>query len=135
MRCNENYARQDVSTRVRTKRTHKVMPLSQRIVLETLRRRRHSTIAVVADELEKSRDAMKHVFATLMAQGYIEQTRKSEAICRGRVPSMYRWTGKSFPPSSELIVQAEVEARVVSIAIAALVAGMHAMCRVGRAAA
>ncbi|WP_213228148.1 hypothetical protein [Caballeronia sp. NK8] len=124
-----------MSTRVRTKRTHKVMPLSQRIVLEALRRRRHSTIAAVADELEKSRDAMKHVFVTLIRQGYIEQTRKSEAVCRGRVPAMYRWTGKSFPSSSEILSKAEQEARAVSEAVVVLLAGIQAMCRVGRIAA
>ncbi|WP_250865649.1 helix-turn-helix domain-containing protein [Caballeronia sp. INSB1] len=111
------------------------MPLSQRIVLEALRRRRHSTIAAVADELERSRDAMKHVFATLIKQGYIEQTRKSQAICRGRVPSMYRWTGKTFPPSSEIIVKVEADARAISDAVAALLSSIQAMCRVGRVAA
>ncbi len=135
MRCNENYARQDLSVREPMKKTHKVMPLNQRLLLEALRRRRHATIAVIADELQKSRDATKHVFASLVRQGYIEQTRKSEAICHGRVPSIYRWTGKSFPPSSEIIAKAEEEDRVLSVAVAALVAGIQAMCRVGRVAA
>ncbi|BAO88940.1 putative uncharacterized protein [Caballeronia cordobensis] len=135
MRCTENYARQDLSARAMPKKTHKVMPLNQRIVLEALKRRRHSTIGAIADDLEKSRDATKHVFITLIRQGYIEQTRKSEPKGNGRAPAIYRWTGKTFPSSSEITAKVEQEARAVSEAVAVLFAAMQAMCRVGRIAA
>ncbi|SAL20406.1 hypothetical protein AWB70_01038 [Caballeronia cordobensis] len=136
MRCTENYARQDLSVRAMPKKTHRVMPMNQRIVLEALRRRGHSTIGAVADELDKSRDATKHVFITLIRQGYIEQTRKSEAKKgNGRAPAIYRWTGKTFPSSAEITSKVEQEARAVSEAITVLFAAMHAMCRIGRLAA
>ncbi|AQG98322.1 hypothetical protein A9R05_05415 [Burkholderia sp. KK1] len=136
MRCSENYARQDLSGRAPMKKTHKVMSMNQRIVLEALKRRGHSTIGAIADELERSRDATKHVFITLIRQGYIEQTRKSEAKKgNGRAPSIYRWTGKTFPSSAEITSKAEQEARAVSESIAVLFSAMQAMCRVGRIAA
>ncbi|BBP99106.1 hypothetical protein BSFA1_42350 [Burkholderia sp. SFA1] len=136
MRCAENYARQNLSARAIPKKTHKVMPMNQRLVLEALRRRGHSTIGAIADELEKSRDATKHVFITLIRQGYIEQTRKSEAKKgNGRAPAIYRWTGKTFPSSAESTSKVEQEARAVTEAIAVLFAAMQAMSRVGRIAA
>lgn len=134
MRCTENYARQDLSARAKPKRTHKVMPMSQRLVLESLRRRREASVAAVADELDKSRDVTKHVFVTLMNQGYIVQTRQMVVtVGRGREPAMYKWTGKAFPPSSAIMpraADAELDPQ-----IAALVAGINAMCLVGRATA
>lgn len=136
MRCTENYARQDLSERAQPKRTHKVMPLSQRLVLESLRRRREASVGAVADELDKSRDVTKHVFTTLMNQGYVVQTRQMVVtVGRGREPAMYKWTGKAFPSSSELAERAGSADRGLAPQIATLVAGINAMCLVGRAAA
>ncbi|MDR5736151.1 hypothetical protein QCE47_27955 [Caballeronia sp. LZ025] len=136
MRCIENYARQDLTKRARPKRTHKIMPLSQRLVLESLRRRREASVAAVADELEKSRDVTKHVFTTLINQGYVVQTRQMVITAgHGREPAMYKWTGKAFPPSAEIAPRAAADECVLAPHIAALVAGINAMCLVGRAAA
>ncbi|MDR5856626.1 hypothetical protein P9239_00255 [Caballeronia sp. LZ062] len=112
------------------------MPLSQRLVLESLRRRREASVGAVADELDKSRDVTKHVFTTLMKQGYVVQTRKMVVtVGRGREPAMYKWTGKAFPPSSEIAPRADSADYGLPPHIAALVDGMKAMCLVGRAAA
>lgn len=136
MRCTENYARQDMDSPMRPKRTHKTMPLSQRLVLESLRRRREASVAAVADELLKSRDVTKHVFTTLIEQGYVVQTRKMAVRAgRGRESAMYKWTGKTFPPSSEIAPRAPAADGGLAPQIAALVAGINAMCLVGRATA
>jgi hypothetical protein len=135
MRGNENYARQDLSKRASKKKTHKIMPLNQRLVLEALKIGRHATIRAVSEDLDKSRDILKNVFATLEAQGYVERLGKTKGTLPGPLPDVYRWTGKSFPPSSEIAKAQAVDMRVISPEIAAVVAGMHAMCRVGRIAA
>ncbi|MFM0135072.1 hypothetical protein [Caballeronia grimmiae] len=135
MRCTENYARQDLSKRAQPKQTHKIMPLSQRLVLESLRRRREASVAAVADDLGKSRDVTKHVFNTLMNQGYVVQTRQMVVtVGRGREPAMYKWTGKAFPPSSEIAPRAGAVDHEVDPQIAALIAGINAMCLVGMVA-
>ncbi|WP_146150021.1 hypothetical protein [Caballeronia novacaledonica] len=112
-----------------------MMPLKQRVVLEALKRRRHATIRSIAEDLEKSRDVLKHTFASLEGQGYVERLGKSKGTLPGPQPDMYRWTGKSFPPSSEITAKVEEKARVVATAVDVLIAGMQAMCRVGRIAA
>lgn len=134
MRCNENYARQDLNDRAPKKKTHKVMPLNQRLLLEALMRRKHASIRAVAEDLEKSRDVMKHVFAALESQGYVERVGKTPSS-RGRALDLYKWTGKRFPSSAEMAAKAEADVREVAASVAVLVAGMQAMCRVGRTAA
>jgi predicted ArsR family transcriptional regulator len=135
MRGNENYARQDLSKRAPKKRTPKPMPLNQRLVLEALQRRRHATLRAVVEDLQVSRDILKNVFVALEAQGYVERVGKSRQSIGGQPPVVYRWSGKSFPSSAEMNKRGQEVAVPVSPSLAALVAGMHAMCCLGRAAA
>ncbi len=131
MRCNENYARQDLLVRAPMKKTHKVMPLNQRLVLEALKRRRHSTLRAVVEDLQISRDILKNVFVTLEAQGYIERVGKGYHVHGGHPPVMYRWTGKAFPSSAEFEQRRTAIAVPTSPHVAALIAGIHAMCSLG----
>ncbi|WP_061175565.1 MarR family transcriptional regulator [Caballeronia pedi] len=135
MRGNENYERQDLSKRAPKKRITKPMPLNQRLVLEALKRRRHATLRVVVEDLQISRDILKNVFVALEAHGYIERVGKSRSSIGGQPPVVYRWSGKSFPSSAEMNKRSPEVAMPVPPALAALVAGMHAMCCIGRAAA
>ncbi len=135
MRCNENYARQDLNVRAPMKKTHKVMPLNQRLVLEALKRRRHSTLRAVVEDLQISRDILKNVFVTLEAQGYIERVGKGYHVHGGHPPVMYRWTGKAFPSSAEFEQRHTERAAPASPHVAALIAGIHAMCSLGGVAA
>jgi hypothetical protein len=135
MRGNENYARQDLSTRAPKNRTPKPMPLNQRLVLEALKRRRHATLRAVVEDLQVSRDILKNVFVALEAHGYVERVGKSRQSIGGQPPVVYRWSGKSFPSSAELSQRSREISVPTSPSLAALVAGMQAMCRVGRAAA
>lgn len=135
MRCNQNYARQEPSERATKKKTHKVMPLNQRLVLEALKRRRHATLRAVVEDLEISRDVLKNVFVTLEAQGYIDRVGKGYHVHGGHPPVVYRWTGKAFPSSADFEQRRNAPAAPASPHVAALVAGIHAMCRLGGIAA
>jgi hypothetical protein len=147
------YARQDAKARVNVaggqqviktrKRTHKVMTLNQRLVLEALRALREASVTEMAHEVGRSRDSTKNVVTALVNQGYIKQARKEVRIGSGCLPASYKWSGKTFPPSCELkravpIPDSVAFPRIVvppAPEIEVLVAGINAMVCAGRAAA
>jgi hypothetical protein len=153
MRGNENYVRREVKSKVKVadgaqiiktrKFTNKAVSLNQRLVLEAVRSLREASVSEIALEIEKTRDSTKNVVRALFKQGYLEQSRKEVRIGAGCLPAAYKWSGKTFPPSSELARAAAVPesvafARIVvpsSPEVAVLVAGINAMVCAGRAAA
>ncbi|WP_250489964.1 hypothetical protein [Caballeronia sp. INML2] len=112
-----------------------MMPLNQRLVLETLKRRRHATLRAVVEDLAISRDILKNVFVTLEAQGYLERVGKGHHVHGGHPPVMYRWTGKAFPSSADFEQRRIARAAPASPHVAALIAGIYAMCSRGGVAA
>jgi hypothetical protein len=140
MRANQNCALNRKPSTQPRKHSWKVMTLNQRLILESLRALREASVNELSAEADMSRDTAKNVVAALLEQGFIIRTRQKMRLGAGCTPAEYKWSGREFPPSSELIdKRRRVEAERVRVeappAIAALVAGIHAMVHAGRASA
>lgn len=113
------------------KYTRPPMTFVQRRVLEVLSQLGTVSIYEVADAMQSTRDRTKSTFDTLVKQGFIERVTRVVRDGKGSTPATFKWTGKGFPSSSEIVMAAVAS----QCAIALVVQAMNAMVHAGRAQA